>query len=412
MFTLKSIIALLILSTVLSYSQNDYNCIRIYSENVFAGITGAGVTQSKDGGTDWVSSQTPVMTPFLNVTSVEKLDDYTVAAVGKSGEIILSNDKGGTFYPVTSNTESDLTDVRLISASTVIAVGDNGVILISNDNGATWVSQKSNVKTKLNKISVAGKSIFVAGDAGVLIVSADLGKTWTPVVTNRQINLNSLFFQDSQKGVVVGDGCVIIFTYDGGKSWSSPPMPSRTNNLMDISYSAGNYVAVGDSGLILFATDITSEWPALPSGVFTNLRTVSLGSKSLGLIGGTDNTILYSSNGGNTWNSISNSAMNIRRNGNNQENNVNIPKNYSLSQNYPNPFNPSTTINFQLPVDSKVTLKVYDITGRVAAVLVDGFRPAGSNSVEFNAIGFASGVYFYKIEAGSFNETKKLILTK
>ncbi|MCU0342457.1 MAG: family 10 glycosylhydrolase [Ignavibacterium sp.] len=89
-----------------------------------------------------------------------------------------------------------------------------------------------------------------------------------------------------------------------------------------------------------------------------------------------------------------------------------IPKQYLLSQNYPNPFNPSTRISWQSPVGSHQTLKVYDVLGNEVAALVDEYKPAGSYEIEFNGSNLASGIYLYKLQAGSFVETKKMILLK
>lgn len=90
-----------------------------------------------------------------------------------------------------------------------------------------------------------------------------------------------------------------------------------------------------------------------------------------------------------------------------------IPKGYSLQQNYPNPFNPETSIRFNLPSQSNVELKVFDITGRVVTTLVNNEIVApGIKEVKFNASNLASGIYFYSIKAGSFTDTKKMILVK
>ncbi|MBI5214142.1 MAG: T9SS type A sorting domain-containing protein [Ignavibacteriae bacterium] len=89
-----------------------------------------------------------------------------------------------------------------------------------------------------------------------------------------------------------------------------------------------------------------------------------------------------------------------------------LPNTFSLSQNYPNPFNPSTIINYQLPVDNYVTLKVFNLLGQEVATLVDGVQEAGEQSVEWDASGFPSGIYYYKLQAGSFEETRKLLLMK
>ncbi len=94
------------------------------------------------------------------------------------------------------------------------------------------------------------------------------------------------------------------------------------------------------------------------------------------------------------------------------ENEDQIPTQYSLSQNYPNPFNPSTTIQFSVPSSEFVTLKVYDVLGNEVATLVNEEKPAGSYLVEFNASYLSSGIYFCKIQAGNFSETKKLTLMK
>ncbi len=88
------------------------------------------------------------------------------------------------------------------------------------------------------------------------------------------------------------------------------------------------------------------------------------------------------------------------------------PKTYELSQNYPNPFNPSTTIEFTVPKDAAVTLKIYDVLGKEVATLVNEQKPTGTYIVNWNASNFSSGLYFYKLTAGEFNQTKKMFLVK
>ncbi len=93
------------------------------------------------------------------------------------------------------------------------------------------------------------------------------------------------------------------------------------------------------------------------------------------------------------------------------------PLEFLLDQNYPNPFNPSTKISFSLAVDSKVSLKVFDVLGQEVAVLLNGQLSAGSQEVNFNAGSLNSGVYFYRIDADGidgqkYSSVKKMILTK
>ena len=98
------------------------------------------------------------------------------------------------------------------------------------------------------------------------------------------------------------------------------------------------------------------------------------------------------------------------------ENNNQAPVDFELYQNYPNPFNPSTIISWQSPVSSWQILKVYDILGNEVVTLVNEYKPAGSYEVEFkSAVGslqLANGVYFYRLQAGSYVKTKKMVLLK
>jgi len=89
-----------------------------------------------------------------------------------------------------------------------------------------------------------------------------------------------------------------------------------------------------------------------------------------------------------------------------------IPDVYALKQNYPNPFNPSTVITYQLPGAVHVSLKVFDILGREVASLVDGMKEVGNYSLEWNPEALPSGLYYYRLVAGTFSETKKMLIVR
>ncbi len=90
----------------------------------------------------------------------------------------------------------------------------------------------------------------------------------------------------------------------------------------------------------------------------------------------------------------------------------NLPKEFGLLQNYPNPFNPSTTIRYQLPMQTHVTLRLYDVLGREVATLMDQRQDAGYKTIQWSAGELPSGVYFYRLAARDFVATKKLMLLK
>jgi hypothetical protein len=109
---------------------------------------------------------------------------------------------------------------------------------------------------------------------------------------------------------------------------------------------------------------------------------------------------------GATWNS----ELPILVGTNNNQNNV--PSAYNLSQNYPNPFNPVTKISYTLPKAGNVKLVVFDVLGREITTLVNDVKTAGTHVVSFDASSLSSGVYFYRINAGDFTSTKKMMLVK
>ncbi|MDZ7623864.1 MAG: T9SS type A sorting domain-containing protein [Ignavibacteriaceae bacterium] len=103
-------------------------------------------------------------------------------------------------------------------------------------------------------------------------------------------------------------------------------------------------------------------------------------------------------------------ALNKVMDENNEQ--VSVVSDISLEQNYPNPFNPSTSIKFTVPTSEFVSLKVYDVLGNEVATLVNEQKAPGTYEVRFNAGNLASGVYVYKIQAGNFTQTRKLMLMK
>jgi hypothetical protein len=90
----------------------------------------------------------------------------------------------------------------------------------------------------------------------------------------------------------------------------------------------------------------------------------------------------------------------------------NTPGEYYLSQNYPNPFNPSTKIVFNLPQSAYTTLKIFNVLGKELSILTEGTLASGQHTVDFDASGLSSGIFFYELHAGDYREIKKMVLTK
>jgi len=182
-----------------------------------------------------------------------------------------------------------------------------------------------------------------------------------------------------------------------GVSWNE--QISGTNKHIYNSYflDSSTGFAVGDSGLILRTSNGGINWTVQNSNTTKKLFDVHFTNHNVGIIAGEDGTILTTTTGGLTF-------VN--------SNSVFIPDGYYLSQNYPNPFNPVTNLEFGISNLGFVSLKVYDALGKEVKTLINESRSAGNYKVEFDGSDLPSGIYFYKLEAGDFTETKRMTLLK
>jgi photosystem II stability/assembly factor-like uncharacterized protein len=243
-----------------------------------------------------------------------------------------------------------------------------------------------------------------------LFRSVNGGTNWTEVgigtIPNRfptDITVNPL---SSNEAVATfgGFGTGHVFrTTDAGITWNNissnlPDIPHQSV-VMDPLYPQNIYVGT-DFGVYV-STNSGANWFSYMTGMQESMIS--------------DLTIVYpnrslraTTHGNGNWQRklVENPVTNI--NGNN----TSTPEKFSLSQNYPNPFNPVTVISYNVPQASYVSLRVYDIQGKEIAVLVNGRVMPGSYDIEFNASALASGIYFYKLRAGNFSETKRMMLVK
>jgi PKD repeat protein len=178
-----------------------------------------------------------------------------------------------------------------------------------------------------------------------------------------------------------------------------PSITANTNTLVDLVMIDSNSTAVP-----VFAYDAASSWIAgfkshnVNEGVFIFIA---------GRPYRYDLTASF-----NNYDYIINNWMTAEQTGIKQIGDAGIVKDYKLGQNYPNPFNPSTSIRYSIPEEGMVNLSVYNILGQKVASLVNQYLHAGNYEVNFDASGFVSGIYFYRLDAGNFSAVKKMILMK
>jgi hypothetical protein len=253
----------------------------------------------------------------------------------------------------------------------------------------------------------SGHAVGASGLDGRISFTTNSGTNWAGQSTTGWPFVRAIDFFPANPDVrtIVGDSGLVLHTTNLGLAWVQ--RTSGTNrDLEGITYASQSDVyAVGDLGTILRSTDGTATWSQQLSGTSNTLNDVAFISRDTGFAVGGNGLILATTTGG---------LVSV----DDPQSTSNIPDRPALAQNFPNPFNPRTTILFTLPYSSFVTLKVFDILGREVAALLDGTRPSGRHSIQWNAAGMPSGMYFCKFRAqplhggGVNTETRKLVLLK
>jgi hypothetical protein len=318
---------------------------------------------STNYGNDWTafpaeSEQLPFLANVLCILERSNSSNY-LAGTERGVYLLPQYYPLSTWIPTNNGLPSSETKVRaLVEKDGEVFAGTNsGVYQL---NGFNW-DEKNTGLTNTNVTVIASVGIYLyagtsQGSVGGIYRSSDNGNNWTLSLNDAWISsfliIGSNIFAGS-----VGNGVWRSTNY--GNSWS------QIND--GLGSGAYNVLSLGADDQYLFAgTNGSSIWRRPLSQVVTDV---------------------------------------------NEEQQI-LPVKFFLEQNYPNPFNPSTKISWQSPVGSHQTLKVYDVLGNEVATLVDEYREAGSYEVEFDASGLSSGIYFYKLSAGSFTKTKKMTVLK
>jgi minor extracellular serine protease Vpr len=282
---------------------------------------------------------------------------------------------------------------------------------------ATWGYGKINVFTAMSNLInpglPSGYNIFTYDQWGT--------SSYTNMNPNEQIAVR---FSPAASGQVTG----ALFHPFVASYITSPlffEVWSDTNGLPGS--KLGNTVSIDASKISLFSwnfADLQKTNVKLSGGKDYHLVSYFTSGSPTGIFLDTGSPDSRSSiNNGNGWELKSNYDFRLRPiavlNGSvvSVRSEETLPQSYQLYNNYPNPFNPSTVIGYQLPKSTSVQLKVYDILGREVSILVNEFQLAGTYKIIFNANnagGYAlpSGVYFYRLQAGTFSQTKKFVLLK
>ena len=393
--------------------------------------------------------------------AVDFVNEHLGYAVGQQGTVLKTTDGAAYWEEVLGVPGVWFTSVYAYNAHIVIAVGSYGSIYWTNDGGMNWVDRsipfapsgyhnhfrsvvydpfihryivigydgayyevhsalapikRTHIQWTMHDIAldpnyVANGRAIIAATDGRLYRTTNHGTSWLFVNIQFTMNiwdyLNSVTYLGENTAIIVGNNGRIIKTHDGGFSWIKYAEGLTMQHLRDVdnvSDGFDNYlVSVGDNGTILASHDNGHNWVQQITNPPTtrHLYGVSLPSHEKGYIVGEIGTYAEAA-------AFLSDHFSVSISGNTEI----VPDAFSLSQNYPNPFNPVTKINFAIPTSELTKLTVFDMTGRTVDVLVNQTLQAGSYEFTFDASTMTSGVYFYRLEAGSFAQTMKMILIK
>jgi len=435
---------------------------RIYSvffldeNNGYVGSQGpTGLYKTTDGGLTWASLNTNTGVSSSILYDIDFINPDLGFVCYASGQVARTSNGGATWTSVSSGWSSAaIYDMHIVSLNSIYILGPGGRVSRSTDGGNTFIQLGSLSTITLYSIYfVSADTGFIAGSSGKLYKTTD-GTTFneipSPTVTTNYV----IRFVDSQTGWLGASGGDVFFTTDGGVSWTKArTMIGSSQSTRDIQIKDGRLWLIGTDGMIMrgFAD------PYIPVELISFNAAVSEGVVNL-----TWSTASETNNKGfeversekrearsEKWTTVgfvagigtsteTNSYSFVDKNINagkytyrlkqidydgsfsyskEIEVDVTIPDEFALYQNYPNPFNPVTTIKFSVPSNiqdklSDVKLSVFDILGREVVTLVNEQKEPGVYEVTFNAAKFASGMYVYKLQAGSFVELKKMVLLK
>ncbi len=329
----------------------NIRCLVVSGTNIFAGTGGGGVFLSIDKGANW----TAVNTGLANTNVYSLAVSGTNLYAGTNGGVFLSTDNGTNWKAInTGLTNTYVT--HLATSGTNLFAGTLGGVFLSTNNGTSWTAVNTGLTNTITHcLAVSGTNLFVGTDGGVFL-STNNGTSWTAVNSGLVNSVHAL----SANGAYLFAG-----TFDGGISLS---------------------------------TINGTSWTAVNTGL-TNMWVRSLAFSGTNLFAGT--------NGSGALKRPMSEMVTVV-----DKTTTNLPAQLTLEQNYPNPFNPSTIIPFSLPSKTFVSLKIFDVMGREASTLLSDELHAGSYSHQWNASAFPSGMYFYRLQAGSCTETKRLIIVR
>lgn len=393
----------------------------------------AGIRSSSNLGASWNSHYNPAFTARTII--VAPADNYIYASVWLFGlqEGLFVSPNGviwaGPLYLAGANDNIFSVASHPMNPQIMFVGTRNGVVRSTN-GGTNWTTVNNGIpaNTWVRAMAIDSSGIVAAGTTNGLYISTNNGDAWTRA-TGINDTVTAVFFDDDTSSTATSrgnsgrliagtqdpaglyqafaDSLYLLFTLltlfgDGHVSYIGKFWLEQLNREM---HGVSVFKPTGSGGGIYFSTDggrtFTADNQGLPTpNLVSSMTCYASGNTFMWFAGVLENT----ATGAKVYRKSIVTSV--------DDNDSPTPTRFELQQNYPNPFNPSTRIVYRVKSRESVSLKVFDVLGREVATLVDEIKNPGEHAVTFDGANLSSGVYFYRMTAGSYVATKKLLLMR
>jgi len=412
------------LSDIFFFDQNHGFTVGGYQ--IFHGPTGGDIFLTNDGGLTWL--------PHTNIPgwikSCKFVDDsigyvmtrdwpwliFKTTDAGENWEVVYENNYDSTGFEFYGNDIFMTNDNKLWAAGNYGEQEESGAgIFNSMDGGINWdflwKYPNNDVSWyNLRSICIINDIVWSVGENGLIarVVDSD---SFQVVNYPTDLPLNEVIFSDEKNGWIAGGygywedfQPLLLKTNDGGATWNEQEnFPYLVNELFFRDHLKGWAVGfdTNQDGMILATNNKGESWFLQADQLPAPLNAIHFVG-DYGWAVGDFGLILKTEDGGANWIDDNDQSVHTAT--------------FRLDQNYPNPFNPKTIINYELPITNEIELSIYNLLGQKVATLVSEKQPAGKYQVEWDASGFASGIYVYRLNAmgraQNMVQTRKLVLLR
>jgi len=354
------------------------------------------IRKTTNGGTNWVSTELGLSNNITGLNFINASTGFAIAAFNTNGEYLKTTNGGVNWELTVAVPGKSFTNIFFANSTTGYISGSYEIYKTTN-TGTSWTLSDSSGYSPYNLVFVNANTGYVTNfvaSSTVFKKTTNGGVNWIQAgapITSANIAAMRLFGSDT----IYAFGSNNFYkSYNGGVNWTNAVYTGTTVQACGFLNQSTGYIG-GVFGVLKQTTDEGLSWTNVNSGTANAINAMYINGMQMWIMG-EGSSILKST-------IVITSERGIV---------TEIPDKFLLLQNYPNPFNPETNIKFNLPENSYVSLRVYDILGKEVSTVVSGNLNSGSYSYVFNAGSLPSGIYFYKIAAGKYSDVKKMVLLK